>query len=442
MIVISQIGSGQEANGFFMGRNKTLISSSTNPAFTTQISSPWELQLAGIHAFFDTDYGHIFQSNLWVVSNNLNRIRELPYSDALIPRQNYLAYKVDDSQSHIDSRAELSGPGFFYRINDRWNVGLSVGGRAVASVFDIPEVLNYYPLNNSFTETEYFSESLYGSGFAWVEYSLHLAYRLRRDLDIGINLSITDKHIGGAADISNNVLYISDDISTVRALTGGEFSIATVENANGQGLNIDLGVVKHNVFVKGDHLGISILDLGGTFTVDGRDLKLRYTPGDVIVREDYRTLTDSEDLYDQLVEDFELVSDNSNVPLLYPTAISLQYHKPTSKYWSMNLAWTQRINLSRKQLRRSNSVVAAMVYDRKNLAIHIPLTFYEYKNVKAGLAARFYYLTIGSDDVFSLFTSQRRFNSSDFYISLNLYPIINPNKRKKPSKKNVECYSF
>jgi len=434
----------QEAAGLVFGNYNGINSTKLNPSFSMRSAHKWDLQLAGAHAFFQTDYGYIHKSNLFRTLTNLDDLDILNYPDdpvATAPELSVI-FKTKSSSSYVDARAEVFGPGFALNINENIRVGVFSRSRSFVSSTSIPEVFNYYILNNSVLGQEYTSSPFNGAYSAWNEVGINYAQKIDEKIIVGLSLKYNVGITGGYFNMAEPFSYVSNNLETLEPTSAGtlQFGYGDLDSdvINGKGFGLDIGITLNDFVTDDSYLGISVLDLGYT-NFNGRDRLFRYTDSMIFYRQDYNTLTDLDDIIDLAEVDFQTLSMSNYFQLDHPTMLSVQYGQNISELFSIEAAINQRIPFQKEQLRRSNSIMATGIYETKNYSIFLPVTLYNYERIHPGLAARFYFITVGSDDLSSLFGKQD-FHGADIYVNLNIYPFIN--RKAKKNDPEVDCFAF
>ena len=99
----------------------------------------------------------------------------------------------------------------------------------------------------------------------------------------------------------------------------------------------------------------------------------------------------------------------------------------------VNAAISHSLATSDQAIRTENNISISPRYERRWLAVSLPVTVNSYESVHLGVAARLGPLTIGTDNLTSLFGSQD-FNGSSVYAAVRVYPFKNSKTRK-----GVDC---
>lgn len=440
----------QEKTGLTLGKHNGITATHINPALSLRSENKWQLTLGGGHLFADTNYGYITNTNPLDLARNQNEVY-IPESDGdrgTIPGERTAVFKAS-GKSYVDARAEVIGPGFLWKLNETTSVGLSTRMRAMASSFDIPEVVNYNTANNLAPDSIYVLEQGRGSGMVWAEIGLHYAQQLDEQYQIGGTVKYLRSYASAYGKNEFAFDFEEFDNENLDIITDGSFSLgypASEEGlaASGNGLGIDMGISAMDVLGAGSLVGFSILDLGIVKT-NAPSRTYGFDSSFELDGSRYNSTTELDVLRTQLDMDFIVVDSSATYTMLLPTALSAQVVYPISKQLTVEGAWTQRVvpTKSGRAIARGNSISVAGVYERKHFSAFLPVTLYGYSDLRFGAAVRLGPLTIGSDHIMSLI-GKRNFNGTDLYALLQVYPfglgMTKGQNRQGKGKGNVSCY--
>jgi len=432
----------QETAGLIFGQFNGLNATMINPAFAFNSPNKWDVRVAGAHAYLQTDYAYINRSNLIRTLNNLDELSEQINPEDNLPNNGDLVtiYKTDNSNSYAHSKAEVLGPGIMFNLNPKTKFGLSIKSRAFAAVANIPNAFNYYEINANLVGVTYDSQKLSGASAAWTDIEILAAHQFTNKIAGGLklkyNVGVGGLYFGTDQDFS----YSSPDLETINATSSGTFSFSEAsfdtDGMFGNGAGMDIGLTIRNIFNQTNQLGISIIDIGYT-NFDSRDTKYVFDQNLSLNRADYESIRSISALSNRLETDFTVEERKDILKIYHPSALSIQYSHTINEKIKVEGALTQRIKLGANQIARSNSLLLAGVYDTKHFSAFLPFSIINYKRINPGLAFRVFFLTIGSDDLLSLFGKQR-FNGTDLYVNIRVYPF----QRNSKNDKSVNCYNF
>lgn len=431
---------GSGVNGIFL-----------NPAFSSRYHLDWHINLVSFHLFAENDYAHVSNSNLISTLANINNID-------VVTRRNQVNENNSSRQLIFDAEgrkslsvvSSVTWPSAIWKKNDKEKVGFFVQSRGLGSGFRIPEQLGYYDISEV-RDTTVVVPSFGVSAGSWTDLGVHYSKVLNSDpyesTAVGINARLVLPHESGRFFLENNVDYsrFRDTFSTEGLITDSGYNYFTTGTTsyspriNGIGLAVDIGY--H--FTTPDYsYGISLLDLGFAH-VSGNAETFKII-SDTVAVFDASQVIDPDDIIG-IVEEVDrqlepqvsrVVEEGGSFTMGMPTAISLQYARPLSRQVSLSANLVQRIPLFRKGLRRPNSLAVVPTYRSGLLAVSMPASLYEYKDLRIGLSVSYWIFYMGSDHLTSLFGS-RNFSGTDIYFGFQLYPFD-----KAAKKKGVECFKF
>jgi len=240
-------------------------------------------------------------------------------------------------------------------------------------------------------------------------------------------------------NLSSDVFRSTDNI--INALTLGSIEFGglinqTIGSSFGSGFSIDLGVTLENLFPFVADVGVSLLDFG-YLKNNSTQYQLNFNELQRINPADYENISNTEQLLSQLDTDFVELDSTLGFVTYLPTALSFQIVRPINDRMSIEASLTQGIMFSDRQLKRPNSMTASFVYERRNFSAFVPITIYDYSSLRVGAAIRFWYLTIGTDHLTSVFSNQNDFDGTDVYVNLKFYPFS-----KRDSKADMVTCPF
>jgi hypothetical protein len=102
-----------------------------------------------------------------------------------------------------------------------------------------------------------------------------------------------------------------------------------------------------------------------------------------------------------------------------PTAISIQGDYRIYPKWYAGAVFIHPVRFGKSFIRRPAQVAVVPRYETPKFEVALPLSLYDYQYPRVGLSIRYYFLTIGSDELLSLL-GLTDFTGLDFYIALKL----------------------
>ena len=453
----------------YSGVNGLLI----NP--TQSVTSPfrWDLNLFSGGFNGQSNYGHLQETSLlhaWQNGESIVAQRDIengatPPTGALIAVANN-----SNSKKYLSSFGFGTGPSLMINMESGHSVGFFTQARFGYSIHDIPASISF----DRFYDTPFFDfievEPFHMAGMAWAELGLNYAYKFPTYdgyMALGINLKFIQGYEAAFLQTSavNPVSQNPGDTIIFQALnvdyglTTSNLSVADFPDdasasptINGGGIGVDLG---YSYIYEGDEdnykwkLGASLLDLGSiNFTKNAEVHDLRNDTLQSFDQNQYK-----EGLIEERIQSisFETYGDSTaslearSFRVALPSALSLQFDYMLIENVYVNALLIQRIALGGSAaLRRNNLFAVSGRFEHRWFGGGISISALNYKQVAVGLSGRLAFLTLGTEDVGSLF-GRRNLNSTDFYVGIKINPFdlgLNLGGGGSGRGKNVKCYEF
>ena len=464
---------GQEMLGFVNSNYNSLGGSLINPSLLTNSKNYLEVNVLTFNYFLSNDFAYLPAEDfsIW----NAIAGQDLPtYGER---KNNFLYYRNRDPKNAVNNLRFL-GPSASYQYG-KHGFALTTGMRYLTSVNNVPweipvmsyESLSYEPIQN----VNFNDYNLDFSTQAWMEIGLSYAYDVYRFLDeqitVGVSLRMLWGYAGAVSQI-NNIDYIILNDSTInfRNMNGQVgYAVPVDYETNdvplhdpffkGRGIGMDIGVtyvkrryVDSKRFEKAcdqryeDYIyriGFSILDIGRIKYKQNAQL---HSFDDVsAIWQNFDTI--SYDNVNQVVRELSDVfygdPDSSyrtdNFKIGMPMALSLQfdYHFKKLENFFIGAIWVQPVRFNMHTMRRPAQIAVIPRYETKNIEVSVPISLYEYRYPRIGLAARFSVFTIGTEKL-GTYLGLGDLNGLDIYASIKI------NIGKGSCKKNepIECLNY
>jgi hypothetical protein len=127
----------------------------------------------------------------------------------------------------------------------------------------------------------------------------------------------------------------------------------------------------------------------------------------------------------------------NEIKIYLPTALNILVDYHIADWWFVNTILMVPARLYTPMIEMPVVLSVTPRFESKNFEVNIPLVLYDFKYPRFGLAVRLQGLTVGSDNIPSLF-GYNDFTGSDFYIS---YKINIGNDGKNPFTSKGACYN-
>jgi hypothetical protein len=189
-------------------------------------------------------------------------------------------------------------------------------------------------------------------------------------------------------------------------------------------------------------LGISIMDIGAVnFSKDAKKYEYRdvhtYWPHVDKLKWDNTNLALS-DINNHFYGNPREIPDASAFKLYLPTTLSVQFDYHIQTWFYVNSIFMYPVKLAKPTIWRPAQLAFIPRFESKNLEVFMPLELYNLQKPRMGLAARFYFFTIGTDKLGSLLGFSD-FYGTDFYFGFKIN-LTKGSCNKKP--RGNSCRNF
>ena len=438
---ISQLGSAQHASALSYDNFSGIHGVVKNPAFGQHGQLGWDVNLASGHLYGRTTYGSVVNSNLF---NLIGDGEPIPIfgDDEMSVNPQVRGIIFNDRSASAYAHVDIMGPSFWIDLKPV-GIGGFIRGRVDASLPSVPSTLSYPEIQNLAPGDARSVNNLQSAGAAWTEYGVSISSNSFGfdDISVGINVKYLQGHEGYLLSSSDNFDFtrtLDEQLQIVTqdaflAFTDGLRAGQNISRQNrGRGWAIDLGYSKTFERIR---LGVSVLDIGRiNFNNSGALHQLVLDEAidlDIDALSEIESIDDLIDIVDVAALNSTLVDNNFTVRT--PARLLVNFDYQVSRYLYVNGALSQSFATSDEAIRSENNVSISPRYERRWLAVSLPVTVNSYESIHFGLAARLGPLTLGTDNLTSLFGS-REFNGTSVYAAVRVYPF-----RDSKKNKGVEC---
>ena len=454
LITYSKVNA-QELLGLTLGNYSGTAGLLINPASMTTNKVYLDINLVTADAFFRNNFAYLPKED-FIIWDALKKDYVYPtYGED----QKNLTYYKNQKLKHATVNIRAMGPSAMIQIGDH-AFGLTTGVRYFMSgdriPYDIAELayngLDYTPLHN----IEFDDYDFDMSTGAWMEIGLSYAYNLLKSYDQQLTTGISIKKLwgyGGGYMQGNNANYVVVDDSTINIKNFNAevgFSLPVdYDNTEfsgsptfkGSGLGIDIGAVfikKKNVDLnnwRGGKLcsqkyteykyriGVSILDIGWIkYTSNAQlhsynDVSKYWASIDTLQFNNFNSFFGqvSNELYGD--PDASLIDNTIKVGL--PTALSVQVDFNMNNNIFIGGFWIHPLRVNKRAMRRPAQLAVVPRYETKYFELSVPISLYEYIYPRIGIAARFYFFTIGTERL-GTYLGLSDMNGLDIYASIKI----------------------
>ncbi len=446
--------SGQEMLGVTLGNYSGTPGLLVNPAMITNNKSFLDIHLVSADVFFMNNFAYIPASDL-----NISDLFKSNYTFPVYREdsKNFIYY-TDEKIKNATINVRILGPSAMIQIGKQ-GFGLQTGVRFFTSGSRLPWEVPVFGYEGLIYDTLYnirFKDYNFDfNSTAWMEVGLSYNYDIYEFLDKKLTLGVTVKKLwgySGASVKTNNVDYIvlNDSTISIRNLdaeVGFSLPMSYDETGfnqvgrtfKGSGIGLDLGLVytkKKQVSsrvwrggklcsqVYDDYiyrLGISVLDIG---RINYKDNAQTHTVHDASVFWDevdtlgYTTVNQlMTELSTVLYGDPDASYSGNTFKIGLPTALSIQADYHVTELLYVSGFWIHPIRFNMNALRRPAQLAVVPRFETRFIELSVPLSLYEYRYPRVGLAARFYFFTIGTERL-GTYLGMADLNGLDIYFSI------------------------
>ena len=285
-----------------------------------------------------------------------------------------------------------------------------------------------------------------------LSYALDVYERYNNRLTFGITAKALLGHEGAYIEMRNANFIIENssdiDFKNIDADIGfalpfgygDEFTTNFKPLFKGYGLGLDFGLVftklKSTIAGRAENklcakpfrdfvykIGFSILDIGAvTFTEDAQlhefnNVSKHWLDFDTI---HFRGIESQMEIYSMGFYGNPDKSHTANkIKIGLPASISLQFDYHLKKNIYLSSLWMQPLKLNARTLWRPAQLAFIPRYENRYFGVSLPVSLFNYREPRLGLAIRLYSLTMGTDRLGSLL-GLFNFDGMDFYFSFSL----------------------
>lgn len=424
-----------------------------NPSSFQYSPLKWDFNIVSGGLFFENEYLFIENTNLIeVMGHDGDFLFRSTSPEAIVQNDDpdALYYNFFNANSDINNsiNAFAGLPSIAFRI-DKYSFGVFANLRSAIGLTNLDADLDYFSLDRWNEGQEKTIDPVGIAGMQWAEVGINAAMKLKETefnkWYAGINLKYLRGFDGFYLNSNENttVTEVNDTLS----FSGGPYNYGIASGSlngeglfkgNGNGAGIDLGFtfIRKNINKSKPYLwkiGASIVDLGFVhFNKNTQDHLLQESDLYTADKPSIVNATSALDLL-QIVSEQTTGNPNQtlvadNFTLYTPAMLSIQFDYSLSKEWYVSAQLNRRLNLSERTVDRENILASSLRYEKRNWEIGIPITLFEDHDLRMGLWARFYFLTIGSDHLQSIFINDPHFTGSDVYFAIKINPFSGKRK--------------
>ncbi len=465
---LRQYSTAQEKYGLNTTNFGGINSAQLNPASTINSKLFLDINLASGGFFLENNFIFIHKEDY----NLLNLLRKHPITPSDTLKGHGLDFDEKVEKVFAYQNFFVMGPSFSMATK-KVAFGIFSKAMQVTSVDELPiniAILLYKGLkyDTTFYDVRNMNDKFEAVTMGWGELGVNFSFILseyrKNRWSAGINVR---RLFGfGGAFVKNNAIdytLINDktiDIKNINTVSGFSLPFDYTKNEfpddenifKVRGMAADVGIMfeKKTVYVVNRHniracsyeyedyvyrFGLSLLDLGNIkFTENAQvhrftDVKNYWDNIDDLTFENLNSF------FDKLSQEFlynpkaSLKANFFTVEL--PTALSFQADYQPYQNWFVNTTFIFPLKTSDVQLKRPRQAIASFRYESRWFEIGLPFSYYDFKQPRLGLFARYYFLTIGTEKIGGFFNFSD-FTGLDFYFSIKYNILKGDCNRYKP----------
>jgi hypothetical protein len=459
----------QEQLGVRLDTYMGLQTSFLNPANTASFPLRWNLNLAGASLFIDNSYLYLDKTNMLHSLANIEQIKPItdfknstPTADDIV-----LNFYRGNRNSYGITDIKVNGPSVLFRVKQH-SFGAFYNLRYMSEATNVPSELNYDKYERLPYRKIIDMPPLSGRMMFWDEFGANYAFQWETNsgkAQIGINAKILRGYEGAYAGswsktefarYPKDTVYVGVPDFSFGITTGNIDNIANQSydlQRQGLGLGFDIGANWYLAEYEDTYewkFGASLMDIGKINFSPTAELHYinKITPTNLVTSNDFdgvKTPTQWLRRLSAITMGDSLKSLRANkFAIAMPMALHLAAEYQFYPHAFATFILQQRIKQQDAPLHRGNLVALVARYERRWFSATLPLSLYNYRHFRTGVAMRLGYLTLGTENLGSWLV-KKKLTGTDFYFALVFNPFnlnwMFPSKDKAFSKR-VKCYQF
>lgn len=452
IVLINSMSFAQSHTGIRMGNYSGVNGLIQNPASSSTSFIKWDVNIIAGGFFIYNGYQYVENTNLIHAVQNMDNLAfRSRTTDASVSANNdLLFYSFSDIKGHFDfgTSGFITGPSFMLKF-EKFSMGMFINNRMAFGGNNADGNLSQTSLDEwQFLESKTF-DKMDAAALVWSEIGLNFSTRYmnkrNRKAYLGINLKYNLGFDGFY--VHNTKQATVQAISETGQLASGgpvEYAFATgaehnldsyTPGINGKGFGLDIGI--QYIFKSFDRrpyhwrLGGSITDIGYVrFT---KNAEKHFIPEGTNYTINYDKLLETLTIEKLVAESSFQIFGNpttsrvgSEFTIITPVALRLTGDYSMTPNWFFGMAFTRRLDFSANTVEHENILLSTLRYERSFFELGSSLVLYNDIHPRAGVWMRIGPLTIGSDNIASIFIKQTQLTGTDFYFALKIHDFKKP----------------
>ncbi len=438
----------QEQLGLRLGNYAGINGVSLNP--TAGINNPlgWDVNIVSASSFVANDFAFIRDASVSSTLRNAKTIGPAPETKIEYPVKatKYLDFYNRPQDKYFSTAHAVVLPSVQFNLASGHSFGVFLQQRAAVTTRQIPIVADPYVQQDIPTGKRIDLPPFTIAGMTWGELGFNYAYQkgdaTEGGLSFGINVKLLRGNQGFFIQNLEGTAFtrITKDSLRIDAINSkfgytNNFTDKLLSN-NGSGLGIDLGAQ----FVVGAgesdarpylfRIGVSVMDIGRVQLRNNTEIHaIKLTEPLKMDAKDFKNLNPNDPITDALTRfnqkaygKTDSTRQGNYFAMNLPTAFSLQADAAIMENVFVHALLVQRMPMPGYYISRDNVLAITPRFESRWWSASLPLSILNYQQVRLGLAARFAFLTLGTDHLGSLL-GQKQLSGTDFYMALKINPF-------------------
>ena len=429
---------GQEMLGLGFSNYSGISGKNINPAFLTGSKVYLDINVVGAGLSVENNFAYLpnQNGNIWTILHG----DTLPQVYGSYAYNGYFTYHPNKPYYSGSGMATIMGPGVMLQYGKQ-AFGISISVRNYESAYRLPgpfiqDLYNHGIQSGSAGKNEL--KNIGAASLGWAELSFNYAYdfyeRYGTKLTGGIELKVlygvegaySEIHTLKYHSIGNNELTIDTLNATVGMAMPVNYSTANADLNpwhKGHGLGFSIGFTytkelnsagpkEKNSFCANPYqdykyrIGLSILDVGSIRFKNNTRLYQIQAQNVTIDPNQINIYTNVDATMNTLLNQFQVDTTkalvDSTMRMSLPSALSLQMDYRLRKNIYVSGFWIHPLRFSKKSLRRPAELAVIPRYDTRWVGVSMPVSLFDYQQLRLGMALRIYSVTIGTEKLGTL----------------------------------------
>lgn len=471
IVIKSNVGSSQQDLWYSLSSLSPVASIQSNPAhYQWKENEYLSINFLTLGASYGNQFGYFKNNNIFKVLAHLDQVTTPVLSqengniyDPDNPEIKYDLYsfhltKPESNHDGFFTAINLDGPTFITKLKNNWTIGFLSGIKIYAGLQGIDKSINYFNYLMYIGGDHISINPMSASAPSYLYTGIHLSKQWILTSSSNLKIGSNVKYLGGLAagylgslEKINTYYFVETDRQT---LANGYFEYYYTHNnldslgkgpfIRGNGIGIDIGVTYSKKF---ESSTIKQITCGAAISNWGM---IKF--GDQLIRGNFR-INDTTNIR------YGLFKDDTSADELLASAKEIVESQPGNRFYStkrgtvydfpdLNLDCQVRLRdfasvglyislpLSHSAI-RAPFIALSQSLNYKKFNLTVPLSYDKFAQFRLGMSVQYDFITIGTDDLRTLFNRQR-LQSASIYLSTCLNLFHTPDKNKSVRSRQLK----